>query len=512
MNVSADLYNLIHSLSRNEKRYISLSILQNSKNEYFRLFKMLEKQKHFNEKALHTLMQKEKSSKKLPVLKAYLKEYILKKLNSFYYKSSVEITLQQSLMETDILLKKQFFVQGKKKLIKIKRLADKNEEFEILLQCIKREKKILRSIYRPSNENSWNRLLKEEISLTKKIDNFNRYDWLSGKLSNYYNTVGQDIRTKYQKEKIRRILRHPLLKNTKGLLSKAAKLRYHHLRSLCYYFLLEYQNALESNKAFLTLIEPRVFSNEQTVIPYLGALNNRINILLRLKDYSNAAVNIELIRNSIKMTSSGGVISEQMLRRNFIISYAHQLNLLLGSGQYKKALELIPLVEQIIRKYSNGIENEILMPFYYIFSYLHFVWGNYRQTLLNLHKIINKQMDETQVREDVYSYSKLLYVLTYIELYGEEVPENLIKSTYEFLVKRKHLLKAEYVFLRFIRNKFLRPQEPGEVIQELRKLKRQMIQLQDNSYEKSSLKYFDFLAWIESKIHKTSFLEQLKKQ
>jgi len=112
VKATSDLYDLIHSLTMNEKIYVSHSLREKEGKNHLKLFKAIEKQKTFNEAELHEIFRKEKFVSRLAVLKQYLHEYILKKLNSFHYHNSMETTLHQFLLETDILINRKLYAQA----------------------------------------------------------------------------------------------------------------------------------------------------------------------------------------------------------------------------------------------------------------------------------------------------------------------------------------------------------------------------------------------------------------
>ena len=81
MKPSTELFNLIQSLSKSEKRFFKLSSsLQDGEKNYLKLFDAIEKQKSYDEKEIKLLFKAEKFIQHLPSEKNHLY-----KLMVFYY-------------------------------------------------------------------------------------------------------------------------------------------------------------------------------------------------------------------------------------------------------------------------------------------------------------------------------------------------------------------------------------------------------------------------------------------
>jgi len=511
MIAATDLFDLIHSLSKNEKRYITLSMQEKGGKNYLKLFKAIDEQDRFNEAELKLILSKEKFIKHFAFAKHYLHESILRKLNSFHYSSSVESLLYQSLLETDLLYRRGLFSQAMKKLVKIKKLAEEKEEFEILLQCIKREKKIVRRTQKNTNQKIWQQFLQQEISLTRCIDDVHRYEELADKLNTYFLTSGEYLVNKSQKEKIKPFLSNPLLSaNLKIFLSKTSKLHYYFTRALCFNFLQEYPQSLECIDIMLSVFDSSSYADEQSVILYLNALNNKVFLLEKMKNYPGALKTLEQISTMINGSWKGQHLPDSLKGRHLIVSSVHYTNIQINSGLYKKALESIPLTENILGKYPHAAGDDFLFIFNYQSAYLHFIFGNYRQALTSLNKILNQKIEKVLVREDVYCAARILYMLTNYEMYKENLTEYLVKSTYNFLVKRKRLSKIENVFLNFIKNKLFKNLQPAQMLHELKTVKEEITKLKDNVFEKNIMESLDYISWVESKIIRKPFIDVLR--
>ena len=92
---SIKLFHLIKSLTGSEKRYFKLFVRDTGgkTSKYIQLFEAIEKQEVFDDEALRSLVYSTEhiQSRKYSELKAYLYELILKSLQSYDEKTSIDI-------------------------------------------------------------------------------------------------------------------------------------------------------------------------------------------------------------------------------------------------------------------------------------------------------------------------------------------------------------------------------------------------------------------------------------
>ena len=134
---SIKLFHLIKSLTGSEKRYFKLFVRDTGgkTSKYIQLFEAIEKQETFDDEALRALVYPTEAiqSRKYSELKAYLYELILKSLQSYDEKTSVEYRLQHILSSIKVLFKRALFEDCKELLTKGTKLAKKYERFHALL-------------------------------------------------------------------------------------------------------------------------------------------------------------------------------------------------------------------------------------------------------------------------------------------------------------------------------------------------------------------------------------------
>ncbi len=499
------LYELIHSLSGNEKRYISLSVKSEANKNHFKLFNAIEKQENFDERTLRVALQNESFVRHLPVLKHYLYDYILKKLHSFYYGVTLDVALQQSFVEAKILFKKNLFHQCKVKLTHIQKLAQKEEDFIILLRCAELERELIEDSDYPGLETrDVEEILQRELSLTRQVDNLNKYKTLSSQVFISIKGFG-NTSFHHREEILKKYLKEPLIQNEKNASSLKAKTYFHFIRSTCYNYLHDYPNTLKSVELLLSLMKPYIYTDESKLDSYLAFLNNKAHTLISMQKYEDALLTIDQLRLTSNPRKK---MPEITIRRILITSYTQEMNLYMHSGQYDKALDLIPVIEKVQKKYPETIEESRQLLFYFHFAYVHFIFGNYKKAHTYLFKILNYK-GGIHTREDIYCHSKIVQLLIFYESGKESFPKGVLQSAIYFINKKEDLYPTEKVFLLFLRDKLLKNLGASELQNEYHKIRQKIIHLQKNLEAEKTRFYFDFIAWIDSKIKGQKFKEVL---
>lgn len=146
MKATTDLFDLIQSLSPNEKRYFKRSATQHvigDQNNYLRLFEAIARQKVYDEEALRKKFKGEKFIERLPSEKNYLFQIVLKSMRRYQSEKSVDIQLRDLMLDAGFLEGRGLYKASYKILQKAGKLAKQYERWPILIEILFREKDIL---------------------------------------------------------------------------------------------------------------------------------------------------------------------------------------------------------------------------------------------------------------------------------------------------------------------------------------------------------------------------------
>lgn len=128
------LYELIHSLTKSEKRYFKVfTSSHKDNNNYVKLFDAIHAQKEYDEEELIEQFRNEDFVRQFSVAKNYLMNLILKSLSSHHNKAKKSIELNGYLSEIEILYWKGLYKLATKRVMQSKKIAKKYDMAHYLL-------------------------------------------------------------------------------------------------------------------------------------------------------------------------------------------------------------------------------------------------------------------------------------------------------------------------------------------------------------------------------------------
>ena len=275
MKFSDDLFQLIISMSMNEKRYFKMFALQYYKGEEnipIKLYQAIIKQKKYNKSEIIKQFNNQLTPEKLSKAKNYLYNLILKSLRNYHSDSnpSVNMLLKNILINVEILYEKALFKQCIKLLKKAKKTAYQFDKDSHLLEIYKWEKKVF---YSGVSMIKLGETLNEEALVLIKRNNIHEYDKLLEKFIKLTSGDGL-VRSKNELEKMHNLIKHPLLNNEKHAYSFDAKLRFYNIYSLYFQAKGELLNSCKICKKWINLLESNTERINESPFKYITALDN----------------------------------------------------------------------------------------------------------------------------------------------------------------------------------------------------------------------------------------------
>jgi tetratricopeptide (TPR) repeat protein len=191
----------------------------------------------------------------------------------------------------------------------------------------------------------------------------------------------------------------------------------------------------------------------------------------------------------------------------FTQSHITEMVLYAYIGQHQQATNIIPYVIKGLDKYETKINDEDLVMIYHTISMVYFGVGDYNKALHWLNKIINTNYED--LREDNIRICKLINLIIHFELGNDDLITYIYKSTLRFFNQQEKQYKFEMVFLDYYKKIALSKKE-GKQKETYIKFKQELQIVFKNKYEKNALEFFNFYAWLDSKIHNITFAEAIK--
>ena len=502
------LFQLIKSLKKSEKRYFRLFVSKEGNGgstKYLRLFDLIDAQKEFDE---DNLLKKDPgiNPKQLSNLKAHLYKKILQSVRQYSQSSILDIEIREMIDHAQILFNRSLYDQCATVLKKAKKQASKVDNLELQLEILKWEKNVLTQTLGPGNQVRVNRIIEEVQDTNNRINNINTFTNLSVKLNSLYFKIGF-IRNQSDYEKIVNMFNISLPSYDEEELSLNEKLNLYGLFVNYYFFIQDFNNGYRFAKKWVALFDKHKEIRVSKVEMYIRAINNLMIAQYKLYKYYEfveSSRQLRQIRHSPK-----NVMNENIRLKLLKYTYVHEFNRFFMLGDFAIGVRLLnkikPRIEQIIAQ----LDNHSTLIMYYKMACLYFGNGDYREAIYWLNQIINSEA--VDIREDIHSFARIVNLISHYELGNVDVIDYYIRSTYRFLLKKDDMYDFQRYILKFLKKLSYHFTE-DQLIPEFKKLRKQLLPLQNNPYEKRAFIYFDIISWLECRIEKRSVAEVISEK
>ncbi|PCJ25030.1 MAG: hypothetical protein COA97_08620 [Flavobacteriales bacterium] len=506
MKPSAELFQLIKSLSKSEKRYFKLSSsLQSGEKNYMKLFDAIECQKEYNETALKIKFKKETFINHLPSEKNHLYNLILKSLRGFYADKSAAAILQEQLRNIELLFDKALYKECSKIIRKAKKMAYDYEKYYFLLDLIDWEKILVEEEYlRGMFDKDLTKLVEEESECLEKLRNLAEYQMLYSKINFAFRTGGY-ARSDEEQLIVDEIANYHLIKGKNTALTTKAATACYYIKGLCATTKRNLDETYTNFMKVVTIMEDNPMIMKELPKRYVKALNNVMFAYMDFKDWDNCFLMIEKLKG---LEKKRGFESTDVQLKIFTFPHNAELLVCINKGAFSKAIaKVIPEILKGIEQYDGKINNEEVMLFYYNISRAYFGGGDYKSALKYINLVLNDS--ESGLREDVYAFARLVNLIIHYELGNYDLLDYTVKSTKRFVTKSRKNYKFETIFLKDFK-KLLKNKNSEAMQKHYVDFRNELKEVLKDPYEKAAYEYFDFIAWLDSKIEKTTFEKIVK--
>jgi len=498
---SKSLFDLIHSLSPNEKRHFKI-VHSGTGNpddkKMLLLFDYLNKQQVFNEDRVSEVIPSIKATQ-LSNLKAYLYEKVLLSLRQYNLPKILDLQIREQIDFAQLLFERRLYQQGKSCLKKARKLSQVHENLELTLEIIKLEKSILMLTIDEDIEQTVDSIIEDVRRINSQIHNINMFSNLSIKLNSYYTRIGF-IRDEDDFIRVKEYFINNLPDYKEEELSLGEKITLYLLYIGYYFFLQDFSDGYLYANKLIHLYEENPDRIKFSPENYVKALNNLMIAQFKLNYFSEFVINKHKL---INFTNDSTIYFNERLKTSLLKYYfIHELNLFFLTGEFKKGVKKLLVdrnddIDDLVRK----LDPHSALILMYKISCLYFGAGLYNHCLRWLNRIIN--IPNVDIREDIHCFARIINLICHYELGNYDVIKYYIISTYRFLWKRDDLRMFQKFILKFLKD--LNDEvDANELIDRFVKLKNQLVPIENSDFEKRAFIYFDIISWLESKIETTS--------
>ncbi len=507
MKPSTELFDLIKSLTKSEKRFFKLSSsLQSGEKNYLKIFDTIEKQEEYDEEAIKDAYKDETFIKHFPSEKNHLYKLILKSLRSYHSDNSAASQLKQEIKNIELLFRKALFKECGKFLKRAKKIAYKNEKFYYLIDLISWEKMLLDEAFEAGEfENDLNTLLDEERKVIEQLKNLVEYQVLYSKI-NYLFRLGGVIKSEEERNMVDEISHHPLIKDSSLALSIRAQSICYYVRGFCCQAYRDTQGSIDNFEKAITVMDENPLIKGDLPKRYIRSVTNVVYGYIRKKEYKRA----EELNNVLE--NLGNVKGFDTIDVSILIFFSSSMTKLLflnRQGKYEEAMDIAEDVIDQMENLDEKLNKEKQLLLNYLISYIYFGRGNYKQALFWINKVLND--NENVLRQDIFSYARIFNLIIHFELRNFDLLEYIIKSTNRYLNKKPQNFEVETTLVDYIK-RLSKTQGEEAKVELFKELRSELEVIFDNPSNRVVLEYVDFRSWINSKIENVPFAELVRRR
>lgn len=487
-----ELFQLIHSLNKSEKRLFKLHVKRISGSEDLKILALFDALEGMGEYDEDKLLRKNPSIQKqqLSNMKAYLYKQILSSLA--HTSPDIETQLAEQIINARLLYNKGLYMQALKILEKAKAMARLHNQSTYRLQALIFEKKIEAMHITRSIEGRAEKLWNESSEVNRRVQVLSQLSGFALQLYSWYIQNGH-ARDEKDENALKAYFNANLPDCELCYMDFYERLYYYQAYTWYTFILQDLLGFYRFSQKWVDLFEESREMKDTESIQYVKGLHNLSTAHFVLSNYKK--FDEVLLQFENFAASEAGQKDTNTQIQAFIYLQIALLNKHFMHGSFTKGLSLVPYIEEKIEEYRLHIDTHRILIFYYKIACLYFGSGNNEKAIDYLNLIINRKPD---LRIDLHCYSRLLHLIAHFELGNYELVEYLIKSVYRFMAKMKSLNIVEEEIFGFLRNSF--NSNPSEIIKEFRPLKEKLEVLSGNPLATRSFMYLDIIGWLESKI------------
>lgn len=505
-----DLFRLIHSLTKSEKRYFKVYASRHiigRENNYLKLFNAMEQQKEYDEAAIRKQFRGENFVRQLGVTRNYLYKLIMESMRIYHADKTPQAQIRSLLHDADFFMDRLFTAQAARVIDRAKKLVYKHEAFSYLPEVLRLERRFMTSTeYAGKTAESIDNFSAEYMRALSYMGNLSQYWDLSARMFIMYINRGS-MRSEEDERELRTLVEHPLLKSEEAALTFEAKEYYYHINGTYYFLQGDYDNAWKFSRKHIELLEQQPGYVEQAPTRYLGRLSIYIVDSSKLRHFDEFFAGLEKIKNfrTLYPQAQGERLDVEIFKLTAML----ELYACIELGDTAKGLALVPFIEDGMTKYGEFLEKSLLLSFRFNLAGLYFLAGHYDEALRRTNDMLNAE--QSDVRQDIYGFLRLFNIILHYEMGHDDLIEYLLKSTYRYLYTRKKIFKFESIALRLIR-KLTTRRSGRDLVPIFRELREELRPLVDDPYERKAFEGIDVIAWLDSKIEGKPLVDIIRRR
>jgi hypothetical protein len=496
MAVNNDLFDLIKSLSKSEKRYFRMLSSLNSRggsNKYMQLFDLIDAQDSYDEQQTRAAFAKKFSARHFSESKYYLYNAILRALHLYDAEGSVDVQIVTALHQAMILYQRNLFRQSEKILARAREQAIENERWHLAVDAQHLEYMIETQKGTPPPQ--VDDLLSRVFTYNHLWTNREEQWAINARILTHFTAMGRP-RNPEQLARLNELLHNdPEQQPTPAESPSATIFRLNSLAVL-QQASGDYRGAAGSFSAMLPVLQSSSYWSGDKQCPFTPVLYNICMLSIKARDPETFHRYYHFL---IDCTDKSPRSAEYVM---YIRTLALQPDLHQMMGEHQEALASSIELEQALARAEEGtIDVTTRAHVMMLLLAIHFGLGDYSRCIEYLNNIFAMKSDGLPTYQ--FGIARIYQVMIHFERGDDDLLEHLLRSVHRFFVASGNGYKAEKVIITFIKLA-LRSRNRSEWGGLFQGLLDDILPLADDPFESSFLNWIDLVSWLESKVsHRT---------
>ena len=502
MTPKADLFELIKSLTESEIKAFRNDVQsRKGKHTYILVFDAINELSAYDEAVLKKKFTGTKTLNNFSIAKSNLYEKLLEVMCLLPHHQTIETRFDRFRQQIAILVKKSLYKQAMSRVRKAIRIAEKLEAYRKVFDLHDLQREIARNFLPPQDYLDLLKQLRHRESWLNEVEqNLQKYKDLFDTAS-----IAQKIPSSFRLAMINSILNHSLMQDESECRSTSAKLYFFRIWNHLYFiqgkdtgwkfFTPRIIELLESNDHLLS--DPGkflVYVNTISDLGLNGIASNEHAVAME------AAEKLRSIRKNLKTGDSEALIFSRYWKLQLLYC---QKNL-----DEKNGLEAVKAIKDGLRRYKGKLSKADAMELTHIVSVFLLSIDKSSEAIHWILQLREEKLESS--RPDLHFFSWLLFLVAHYNLGHIDVVEQQIPGTLNYMREKRHLSTFNKLVVNFFKKAVL-ARNRSEEISRLEGFRADMNNLLSEAKDSRILEYFNFIAWIDSRIEKLPLRELLKR-
>lgn len=501
------VFDLIKSMSKAEKRGFKLyagRLAGSEEAKFISLFNYLDGAEEYDEAKV--LQKCPIKKEQLPNVKAHLYKQILVSIKLLNVQHSLSMQLREQIDFARLLYDKGLYRQSAKVIDKVVPQARELMQHTVLLDAIELQRQIEGASYSSSSDmaSTFDSYREETDSICARIESEGRLSEIASQLFSLHLKLGY-ARSQKDLDLINQYFRPKLEVFADMELSPLEQI--HFFQAMAWYHYIRH-NFLQTYKfasRWVALFNANPQIKELMYDTYLKGYAQLLDGLFYMRKHR---LFVDKLKRFEMECSVVGNLNDNAVIISRQILYTGRMNRHFMEGTFTQGLQVVDKVDEYIQRFWRQIPLHNKMLLNYKVACMYFGAADYTKCMEYLSVITETK--NPQIRRDLQSYAKMLYLICSYEAGVDYNLDYQIRSVYAFLVKMNDMHQVQKEMLIFLKR--LGSIYQQDLKKELEVLFLKLKALENDPDERRTFFYLDILSWLESKITGQTVEEIIQKK